>query len=291
MTRRGDAISTALHAAREGWRAMVDTVFPNECAACRRWIAGEAGLLCGSCKSDIASGVELPYCRRCARTISPLSKHDDGCPHCRSEGHWNVRDIARIGEYGGPLRDLVLAMKYAGNRRATLALGSLLAERLAEKSWIGEIDAFVPVPMHQLRRWQRPIDHALELATATSHALARLQRVGSRRVVPVRRAVVRRVRYEQSQARATSMTKRIEQIRDAFAPGKRQNPTGWCACIIDNVITSGATLHEVSRILRLAGAKAIYAAVIGRAELLGELPTHTEAIRATSEMLRIKPQT
>lgn len=281
-----NAKSTVISTIREGWRAVVDAVFPNDCAACGHWTPCEAGLLCDTCRAEMVDLARLPYCHRCARTVSPLSQYHDGCTVCRTERHWNVRAIARVGDYDGPLRDLVLAMKYGGSHRATLALAELLAARLTEMPWIREIDALVPVPMHSLRRLQRPVDHAYELAAATSEAFSRRTVCETRLTIPVRRAVVRRVRYEQSQARATSMTKRIEQIRDAFAPGKRQNPNGWRVCIIDNVITSGATLHEVSSVLRKAGTKTIYAAVIGRASLIGDGAPDLDAIRATMSMLR-----
>ena len=278
-----DVFRAAEFLIRRAGGMMADSVFPNTCSACHLWIRGRDRLLCEDCRAELDRGDEVPYCPHCARSASPLSIFDRGCTNCLTERHWNVTAIARVGPYEGTLRSLVLRMKYHGDRRATLAVAERLAHVLALQDWIGEIDALVPVPMHPLRRWQRPVDHALELAVATSAVLRRRHVLG--REIEVRQSVVRRVRYAQSQARAGSITARLANIRDAFAATGKHSPSGSCVCIVDNVITSGATLYEMSRILRKAGAKTIYAATLGRAQLPGDARTGEDAMIETQRLI------
>jgi ComF family protein len=202
----------------------------------------------------------LPYCQRCGRTLPPPALHDDGCARCKSEPYWNVAGVARVGTYPSALRALLVGLKYHGRERNASYLADLLAATLRQHGWFEKIDAFIPVPMHWLRRLQRPCDHARVLAEA----------LGQRMKVPVLR-LVRRARNSPSQTGIASKTARFENVKGCFAlprkywpPGPRPVVAGKTVCIVDNLMMTGATVTEVSKVLRRAGAKRIYAAVIAR---------------------------
>jgi ComF family protein len=231
----------------------LDAAIPRTCAACEQWIASQAGPLCSDCRAAIHELRRRPSCPRCGRTAAPDTVYDGGCGLCRREQFWNVRGIARIGPYEGPLRTLVLLLKFGREAGSAELLGKMLAEALQAQHWPGAIDCLVPVPMHWLRRWQRPTDHARELATAISHELH----------IPVR-ALVHRAQYSRSQAELNTSHARFENVSGCFRPRRRANLAGKTVCIVDNLATSGATLHEVSKVLRRCGARTIYAAVACR---------------------------
>lgn len=239
-------------------QALLDMIYPPLCLGCGASAA--AGRLCDECDARIEEMGRLPACHRCGRTAQLFAVRAEGCAYCIGEKTWNFAGLARVGIYESPLRDIVLQLKYAGR----MAQGEWLAERLAEAirraAWFGEVDALVPVPMHWLRRMQRPCDHALALTRETARRLG----------LPVVRAV-RRVKYAPSQTAAGSATARFENVVGSFAPRRRWGGLGGksaiagrTVCVVDNFLSSGATLHETVKAVRKCGAKRIYAAVVAR---------------------------
>lgn len=184
-----------------------------------------------------------------------------GCARCKHEAFWNVSGVARVGAYEPALRSLVTGLKYGGRERNAEFVADLMAGVIGQRGWIDALDALVPVPMHWLRRWQRPCDHAALLTAA----------LGRRMGVPVWR-VVRRVKHTPSQTRVTSRAQRFANVKGCFAAraGAGRRLAGRCVCIVDNLLATGATVHEMSKVLRKAGARLIYAAVISRTVLAGD---------------------
>jgi predicted amidophosphoribosyltransferase len=245
---------------------LLDALLPQTCAACGEWIDAQQGLVCGACDAAVRAGLTRPYCSRCGRTVPSPAIHEDGCARCKTESFWNVAAIARVGGYTPAVRRLAVGLKYRGSERNAEYLADRLVQAMSAAGWLPELDALVAVPMHWLRRGQRPCDHAAVLAEALSRRIRR----------PVIRPV-RRARHAPSQANIASKTVRFENVRDCFAPPRWWLPpwpkprlTGWTVCIIDNVVSTGATITEVSKVLRRAGAKRIYAATIARPAAPGD---------------------
>lgn len=240
---------------------LLDALLPQTCVSCDSPIAADEPPACPACRAALEATIALPHCPFCGRTVSPLSIHEKNCGRCRSEQFWNVGGIARVGEYREEaLRRMLVGLKFTGGERQADYLGYLLAGAMRKAPWLSEIEALVPVPMHRLRRWQRPCDHAQMLADAVAQRLK----------IPVRRAAVRRVKYSISQTRTGSRAERFKNVKGCFSPARRPKIAGQTVCIIDNLLVTGATIHEVSKVLRKAGARRIYAAVVARASLPGD---------------------
>ena len=240
--------------------SVLDALLPQTCIACDTPIptdlSSEGGPLCQPCQLALTTGRQQTYCPHCARTMPTTAIHEKRCARCRTEHFWNVAGVARVGAYSEPaLRRPIINLKFTGSERTAAWLGDLLATAIRSQPWGDDIEALVPVPMHLLRRVQRPSNHALDLARATSRQLG----------VPVQRAAIRRVKYAASQTRAASRTQRFANVKNCFGPARRPNIAGKTVCIVDNLLVTGATICEVSKVLRRAGAKKIYAAVIARA--------------------------
>ena len=169
--------------------------------------------------------------------------------------------MVRVGAYEPAVRKLTAGLKYRGRQRNADFAADLLADALARRGWLGELDYLVPVPMHRLRRWQRSCDHANVLAAALA------QRVQT----PMLRAL-KRVRHAPSLVRIKSQPERFETVKGCFAArrGARNRLAGARVCIIDNLLATGATVCEVSKVLRRAGARHICVAVIARTVLGGK---------------------
>lgn len=225
--------------------------------------------------------------------MRPEAIHEHACARCVHEHHWNVAAIARVGPYEPPLREITLGLKYAGQERCARLLADLLADSLRTAAWLDRIEAFVPIPIHLLRRLQRPCAHAAVLAEELARRLGR----------PVWH-VVRRTRYAPSQMDLQSRATRFENVVGCFGPRPAWLPqlwplaswppapptlprlTGRTVCIVDNVLTTGATLHEVSRVLRKAGARRIYAAVVSRAAAAGDFQADSKSLIDAVDALR-----
>jgi len=239
---------------------LLDAALPQTCAACGEWIPGSAGLMCAACDEEVTTALARPYCVRCGRTMPRPAIHDDACARCKSEPFWNVAGVARVGVYTPALRSLLLGLKFHGRERNAGYLANRLAAALRGCGWLERLDFLVPVPMHWLRRLQRPCDHARLLAEA----------LGQRIHVPVIR-LVQRSKHSPSQIGITSKTARFENVKGCFGPPRRYWPpwpspsvAGKTVCIVDNLMATGATVTEVSKVLRRARAKRIYAAVVAR---------------------------
>ncbi|QOJ14467.1 MAG: ComF family protein [Planctomycetia bacterium] len=249
--------------------AAADLVAPLVCAACHTWIPSGAGHLCSPCQTGLDRLVRLPHCTRCGRAARRESILEHGCAACDSESHWNVGNVSALGPYHEPLATIVRELKYRGDTRCAAILAGRMAERLRPEPWLATVDALVPVPMHWLRRLQRPCAHAAVLADALAKAL-RLP------LLPL----VTRVRYAPSQTHIPIRTRRFSNVADCFAlahpdavrrvPRRDARSRGPVLCIVDNLLMSGATVHEVSRVLRAGGAGRVHLAVAARTRSDGD---------------------
>lgn len=250
------------------WRALLAVAAPQTCAVCGAWIL-EDDPLCAGCAARLEAIGRVPYCGRCGRSMHPLAMRPDGCSECQREAFWNVGGVARVGAYHPELRGLLVGLKYAGHERNARVLARLMARALGGRPWLADIEALVPVPMHWRRRLVRPCDHARLLTDALAAELG----------LPVCNAG-RRVRHEPSLAAVASRAQRFARIRGCFAPRRFHAARGRTVCIVDNLLASGATVCELSKVLRRAGARKIYAVVAARTVLRGEFQADDGALAA-----------
>jgi ComF family protein len=269
MPRATALLQKSVRLGRRAGAAALDAVLPQTCLACDAAIRADAGPLCVECAGELSAARAAPYCSRCGRTIRSAARRERGCAYCRSEPFWNVVQLVRIGPYEAPLRPLLLNLKFHGAARIADCLGMELAQRIREHEWCSELDAIVAVPMHWLRRLQRPGDHAELLAAGVAQRLH----------VPLLRAVRRRA-YGPSQTEMFSRARRFENVRGCFSvrgwpPWRRTDLNGMTICIVDNLAATGATLHEMSKTLRRHGARRIYAAIVARSIGPGDVEAST----------------
>lgn len=251
--------------------ALLDAVLPQTCVVCGVWVDSATGPTCEACRTTIEAALGQPYCPRCGRTLPKASIFDEGCAKCRRERFWNVAGVARVCAYPRPLRAMLNRLKYHGHVASAQYLGRLLATEIAAQPWCDELQALVPVPMHWLRRWQRPVDHARQLAAVVADELR----------LPVR-SCIQCTKHTPSQVGLPSRAARFANVKGTFA-SKRDRlrmMRGRTVCIIDNVMLSGATVHEMSKVLRRAGAVRIFAAVVARPNDPTDAPSSPAAAAA-----------
>ena len=176
------------------------------------------------------------FCDRCAHTIGPHERHEFGCGACTARRMRWAR-IVRVGSFEGDLREWVLEAKFQAAHATALALGRLLGRRLRAAGAEGlRGAAVVPVPVDPVRRFLRGIDHTAWIARGVGRELG----------IPVRRLL--RARRGPSQ-RSVAPSAREANVRGRFVRRRGASRTAGPVIVIDDVLTTGATMRAAVRAL------------------------------------------
>lgn len=230
-------------------------LMPPECVFCGCELprVTDGGLpLCLFCTAELTRRLR-PVCQRCGSPVPPFWVKTEYCPRC-SGRKYHFTSTVTIGVYEERLRDAILRMKRADNEPLVRVMARVLANQVASRSKeIGVVDYVVPTPMHWLRRLRRGIHPARILATAVAQRL-------SVRLAP--RLVCCRRRTEKQGT--LTPTQRFQNVRNAYQVVSGYHLAGKHVVLVDDVMTTGATLDELARTLQRAGAGRITAAVVAR---------------------------
>lgn len=221
-------------------------LWPGHCLACQER-AGNAIDLCPDCLDTLPwLG---PACLHCAL---PLPAHPAGASACGAclAAPPPLAEVHAACLYAPPIDRLLPRFKF----HQDLAAGKLLAQLLAECcAALPRPDALVPVPLHRARLRQRGYDQALELARPLAVALD----------VPLQPGFLRRVKATAQQSRLDASA-RAANLRGAFVAILPPQPPGHVV-LVDDVMTTGATLHAAAHALQAAGVGRVDAWVCARA--------------------------
>lgn len=244
-----------------GWEAAKALVFPVYCPGCHQPCHSSADrfLLCSPCRVSLLRH-RAAGCSRCglffnsgARSKNPMAGPAN-CPSCRQRKLWFAATVA-LGPYRGELREAVLRSKRASEESFTLALGALIGQQLGPSLATQEIDLVTNMPTHWKRRWQRGVQ-STELL---------LRGLVSQVELPVASQVLRCRRYTRKQG-TLSPAERFRNVSNAFRVRKPQQVRGKHVLVVDDVMTSGATVNEVARVLQQAGARKVTNVVLARGQ-------------------------
>jgi ComF family protein len=211
----------------------------QDCLLCAE--ASGAKLLCEACVADLPR-LARPCCPRCA-----LPTAGELCGRClKSPPHFDATLAAFRYEF--PIDALMHAFKY-GHR---LALAPFFGGQLAALCSGVDADLVIPLPLHPQRLRERGFNQALELARPVATALK----------LPIAATLCLRTRATPAQAGLPLRT-RIKNMRSAFHC--TSDVSGKRVLLVDDVMTTGATLNECARTLRLHGASHVTLLVVARA--------------------------
>jgi len=199
-----------------------------------------------------AAGFEARGCTSHGATPDVSTGFDTPAASCPRRAHaWTVAFVVAPFVYAAPLEGYLHALKFRRARHLGRALGALLAAAVGEAAEDARVDALVPVPLAPRRLRERGYNQAFEIARAVGAALD----------VPVRvRGVARRADDPPQIGRDAA--ERHAGVLGAFAVAR--SFAGLHVAIVDDVITTGATVNALARTLEAAGAARVDAWAVAR---------------------------
>lgn len=212
---------------REG---MLHLLFPRLCEGCRKPLLYEERMLCLSCMQH------LP------RTgYHHLTSNDTTL---RIAGRFRFRHATSLAYFtkDGLLQHLLHRLKYRNRQSNGTHLGELLGYELKQQEWAGELQAVIPVPLHPRKEAARGYNQSLLIAEGIAAVLG----------IPCMRDVLLRTRATESQTHKNRQ-ERIDNVSGAFRVVRRDRISGKHLLLVDDVLTTGATLESCASALLAQG--------------------------------------
>lgn len=232
---------------RQWFHAGLRHLLPCACALCG---AVQRELVCAGCMGDLAPQLHRRRCIQCAIALEArhIARH---CPACLA-GMPDFDATVVIADYGWPLDHLVTGLKF----RAQLPLAAWLAERLRDALTAapGDLpDLLLPVPLSAARLRSRGYNQAWEIT----------RRLGGQLAIPAKADGLRRVRDNPAQA-SLDRAERLTNLHGAFEVTDAGSIAGRHIGVIDDVMTTGATLSACTEACTDAGARVVNIVVFAR---------------------------
>lgn len=228
------------HPFRRFGRRLLAGALPGSCLLC----GGDSApsLICADCEADLPAlpGALCPLCNE-------QTTHGERCGTCLKEAPHFDRTSARF-RYDFPVDRIIHALKYGHQ----LAVADWLAGQMLETLATPNVDLIIPLPLHSERLRERGFNQSAEIAG----------RLGKRLKLPVDRSTLLRTRATPPQAELP-LKERHKNVRGAFEC--RGDFSGRRILLVDDVMTTGATLNECARVLKLHGASTVCVVVAARA--------------------------
>jgi ComF family protein len=231
--------------------AVLDFVFPPLCIGCRATVAEPAGL-CAECWQKIAF-LDGPCCVCCGLPFELDPGPGTRCAACHADPP--AFDSARaVMRYDEASRGPILALKHAD--RLDLVPGFVRWLDRVGRALLDDSDFIVAVPLHPTRLWGRRYNQSAELARG-------LARLAGKPTAPL---ALTRIRATPSQGEMPSAKARRRNMRGAFQvpPERGATVKGRSVLLIDDVLTTGATVDACARALKRAGAQKVHVLALAR---------------------------
>lgn len=217
---------------------LLDLLFPRRCVSCGR--IGK--YICPRCFPKIKF-IQHQLCPVCGKAAI------DGITHPYCWGRYRMDGMFAACHYQGVVKQAIHLLKYRQVSDLVTELSLLLFESYPKT--IPKLDLLIPVPLHFRREKERGFNQSFLLAKS----------LGKKLGIPVKNNILKRIRYTKPQA-DLKREKRLDNIRNVFVCSQNGPLRGKTIGLVDDVATTFATINECCRVLKQAGAKAVWGIVL-----------------------------
>jgi ComF family protein len=246
---------------------VAELLFPAHCLLCEQGLDQpyQTPLYCSPCRDQVTTplsgacyrcGIRLPFRVEGDRGVPLMTREQTlkGCPDCRRK-KWAFDRTVAIASYEGRWREHVYRLKRPHHSADAFQAGKLLGERLLESEWWPEYGVLVPLPVHWRRRFLRGFNQAEKIAEGMATVLP----------LPIAYGAIIADRYARKQGTLVAAA-RLANVQSSMKLGPRaESLRQQQVILVDDVLTTGATMNVAARWCRKAGAKRVAAAVVARA--------------------------
>ena len=224
---------------------LLSRLFVSEynCIVCGREL-GKSGRyrICNSCYAKL----EVIGERSCLKCGKMLFSEEEYCLDCQNNEKSFDRAIAPLA-YSGAASSLVMNLKFHGKKYLATPMGKWMADKLLDSEIVA--DVVIPVPLHPKRQKERGFNQSELLAKEIAFSLH----------LPLDATSVRRVKDTKTSSTLTGGRRaREENMENAFSVEDKAAVKDKTVLVVDDVLTTGTTANELSKVLRKAGAKRVY---------------------------------
>ncbi|OGT65588.1 MAG: hypothetical protein A3J38_04175 [Gammaproteobacteria bacterium RIFCSPHIGHO2_12_FULL_45_9] len=215
-------------------------LLPYTCILCHQSSQRQQDL-CTACLNELP--ILLHPCQKCALPL-PINL-DLACGQCQQQPPYSK--IFALFAYQAPITQLILQLKFHHQLVYARILGELLAAKIAQ-TWYQTTalpTVIIPVPLHSTRLQERGFNQAVEIARSLAKIL----------LLPIDRYSCSRIKSTSPQM-TLSADKRRQNMQQAFHVSS--DFTGITVAIVDDVVTTGSTVAELSRAIKARGAKEVH---------------------------------
>ncbi len=207
-------------------RAVYDLLFPQLCVVCGNTLLRSEKCICSNCI------VELPQTRNYMSDDNYTSQIFWGrVPFIRAASLFYYHKTS-------PFKQCLYKLKYQNRPDVGQYLGSMLGHELETKGFMTDIDFLIPMPLHKRRLHERGYNQSLEICTGI-HAICK---------IPINTQAIKRSKYTETQTHR-SKQERLENVADAFSLSETTQLQNKHVLLIDDVITTGASVEACCTLL------------------------------------------
>ena len=230
---------------------LLDFVYPQTCPICQSPLKREEKDLCDECWKALAL-LPSPYCPYCKSFLENEDEIADHlCAHLNRSEDRRILAVRSLGTFDDHYQKLVHRFKYEKKIHLGRRLARRLAESISEDKCYSGCDMVIPVPLHRARERERGFNQSEVLAEGISRAME----------ISLAKDILKRKKNTKDQTYLNAQ-QRAENVKGAFVVRQPERVSGKNVILVDDVMTTGATLNECARMLQKVGATGILAATL-----------------------------
>jgi competence protein ComFC len=223
------------------WTSFYEALFPKHCFGCRQ----EGSWLCPNCQKRLSylKTFSCPFCQT-------VTNRGELCLNCQSQ--YSLTGILAACSFQSPTRELIHQLKYQKTKELCQLLTKILIKGTVKRLPEGR-KIIVPVPLHPNQLRKRGFNQAELLA----------QELAQRLEITYNPDILKRIKDTKSQTKLNRQ-ERLANLKDAFALNQKMDLRGISILLVDDVSTTGITLDQAAKALRLAQPNQIWGLVVAK---------------------------